>query len=134
MKKLFLTITFIGSSFITSAQVGVGTSAPKAVFQVNKSPVATVADGVLVPRVSVAELNAKASTYNTDQHGALVFVTAFAGAANETSNVTTTGFHFYNSTTDKWVAVSAPQVTVPYQNIKGGVVFINAANIFSRRK
>lgn len=105
MKKIILSIAFIASGLVASAQVGVGTTDPRVSLQVDKSAVPTDADGVLVPRVTVAELNTKAITYGDDQNGALVFVTATAGAANETSNVSATGFHYYDVATDKWKAV-----------------------------
>lgn len=127
MKKIVLMIAFIATGLVASAQVGVGTTDPKVSLQVDKSVVATDADGVLVPRVTVAELNAKAATYGPNQNGALVFVTAIAGAIDETSNVTATGFHYYNNDTDKWVAVSGAQAAVPHQNIRGSVVTVTSA-------
>lgn len=106
MKKIFLTIAFIASGLVASAQVGVGTTDPKISLQVDKSAVATDADGVLVPRVTVAELNAKATTYGSDQNGALVFVNNLTGTAeNETSNVKSIGFYYYDSVADKWIGV-----------------------------
>ena len=105
MKKIFLSIAFIATGLVASAQVGVGTVDPKVSLQVDKSAVATEADGVLVPRVTVAELNTKAGAYGEDQNGTLVFVTATAGAANETSAVTATGFHYYDFASDKWIAM-----------------------------
>lgn len=117
MKKFILTIAFIATGLVASAQVGIGNTDPKVSLQVDKSADALKADGVLVPRVTVAELNTKAATYGADQNGSLVFVTAITGAANETSDVTATGFHYYNSTTDKWVPIVA--AAQPYQNIVG---------------
>ena len=111
MKKIILTIAFIASGLVASAQVGIGNTDPKVSLQVDKSADAAKADGVLVPRVTVAELNTKAAAYGADQNGSLVFITAITSAANETSNVTATGFHYYNSTTDKWVALVAAAAT-----------------------
>lgn len=121
MKKIFLTIAFIASGLVASAQVGVGTTDPQVSLQVDRSDVATDADGVLVPRVTVAQLNDKAAAYVAAQNGALVFITDITGFAGKTSNVTAAGFHYYNSTTEKWVAVGGGQVAVPYQNIGGSV-------------
>lgn len=106
MKKIILSIAFIASGLISSAQVGVGTTEPIVSLQVDRSTDNLQADGVLVPRVTVEQLNAKAGTYVGLQNGALVFITAIAGAANETSNVSAVGFHFYNFATDRWVALS----------------------------
>jgi hypothetical protein len=106
MKKLILSIAFIASSLVASAQVGIGTIDPKTTLQVDASAVAADADGVLVPRVTVANLNTKAAAYGADQNGSLVFVTAITGAAGKTSDVTGTGFYYYNNGTSKWTAVS----------------------------
>jgi hypothetical protein len=102
----------------------VGTTNPQVSLQVDRSTVATDADGVLVPRVTVAQLNDKAAAYVAAQNGALVFITDITGFAGKTSNVTATGFHYYNSTTEKWVAVGgAPQ---RYEGTRGTVTQVNA--------
>lgn len=127
MKKIILTIAFIASGLVASAQVGIGNTDPKVSLQVDKSADAAKADGVLVPRVTVAELNTKAAAYGADQNGSLVFITAITGAANETSNVTAAGFHYYNSATDKWVAVGGGGAAPAYQDIRGKVQPVTAA-------
>jgi hypothetical protein len=106
MKKIILTIAFLATGLVASAQVGIGNTDPKVSLQVDKSADAAKADGVLVPRVTVAELNTKAAAYGADQNGSLVFITDITGFAGKTSNVTTTGFHYYNNGTSKWTAVS----------------------------
>jgi hypothetical protein len=125
MKKIILTIAFLATGLVASAQVGIGNTDPKVSLQVDKSADAAKADGVLVPRVTVAELNTKAAAYGADQNGSLVFITNITGFAEKTSNVTTTGFHYYNNGTSKWTAVDA--APVPYQNIRGTVTLVNAA-------
>lgn len=129
MKKFILTIAFIASGLVASAQVGIGNTDPKATLDVTGVATAGVPDGVLVPRFTVAQLNTKAAAYTADQNSALVFVTDFTGAAHKTSNVTATGFHYYNSTTDKWVSLAGS--VQQYQNIRGGVEEINAAATIS---
>ena len=110
MKKIILTIAFLATGLVASAQVGIGNTDPKVSLQVDKSADAAKADGVLVPRVTVAELNTKAAAYGADQNGSLVFITNITGFAGKTSNVTTTGFHYYNNGTSKWTAVDAAPV------------------------
>jgi hypothetical protein len=114
MKKILFSIALIASGLVASAQVGVGTTNPQVSLQVDRSTVATDADGVLVPRVTVAELNAKATAYGANQNGTLVFVNNLTGTAeNETSNVRSIGFYYYDATADKWIGVgSSPAASV----------------------
>ena len=121
MKKIILTIAFIASGMVASAQVGIGNEDPKVTLQVDAS--GTDADGVLVPRVSVDALNAKDAKYVAAQNGALVFVNDLTGtAAGKTSNVSSTGFYYYNSVTSKWTAVGGAAVAPQrYEAIRGNV-------------
>ena len=120
------TIAFIATSLVASAQVGVGTTNPLVSLQVDKSAVAAEADGVLVPRVSVADLNAKADAYVGAQNGALVFIDDLIGtAAGKTSNVVSTGFHYYDSVAMKWVSI-APKVKVPTFRISSDNIISDA--------
>lgn len=114
MKKIFLTIALIATGICATAQVGINNTNPQASLDVAASP-AGEPDGVLVPRVTVGNLNTKAATYVAAQNGALVFVTNITGAAGKTSEVTSTGFHYYNSGTSKWLPLAgaaAPARTV----------------------
>lgn len=128
MKKIIFTIAFIATGLVASAQVGVGTTNPLVSLQVDKSALAAEADGVLVPRVSVADLNAKTDAYVGAQNGALVFINDLTGtAAGKTSNVTATGFHYYESASDKWVSLKSPASSPQrYENIRGTVNTITA--------
>lgn len=129
MKKILFSIALIASGLVASAQVGVGTTDPQVSLQVDRSNVATDADGVLVPRVTVAQLNDKAAAYVAAQNGALVFITDITGFAGKTSNVTATGFHYYNSTTEKWVAVGgAPQ---RYEGTRGTVTILQDQTVYT---
>lgn len=105
MKKIILTIAFIASGMVASAQVGIGNEDPKVSLQVDRSTDNAQADGILVPRTTVAQLNDKAAAYAAEQNGTLVFVTAIAGVTGQTSNIAATGFHYYDFLTDKWVAL-----------------------------
>lgn len=115
MKKIIFAFAVLATSF-ASAQVGVGNTSPKATLDVTGVTTASVADGVLVPRFTVTELNSKAAAYGADQNSALVFVTNVAGAAGKTSDISSVGFYYYNDTTSKWKAVggasAAPAVSV----------------------
>ena len=65
MKKIIYLIGFI-STFYAQAQVGINTTSPSTSFDVSKSSVATVADGVLVTRISGDELKAKDAIYGNN--------------------------------------------------------------------
>ena len=75
MKKIICLIGIL-SALYAHAQVGINTTSPSTTFDVSKSSVATVADGVLVTRISGDELKAKDATYGANQHAALVYVTS----------------------------------------------------------
>ncbi len=116
MKKILLTLAFIATGVIATAQVGVNNVSPQASLDVSASP-AGEPDGVLVPRVTVAQLNAKSTLYAGEQNGALVFVTAIAGATGKTSEVTATGFHYYSSAAvspvNKWLPLGGAAAPAP---------------------
>lgn len=106
----------MATGLVASAQVGIGNTDPKVSLQVDRSTDNAQADGVLVTRVTVAELNAKAAAYGTDQNSALVYITAIAGATGQTSNVTATGFHYFDSVSNKWVALKGAAGANIYSN------------------
>ena len=64
-------------------------------------------DGVLVPRLTVGQLNAKSAAYGADQNGALVFITSNTqgGAGTKVENVKDPGFYYYDNATSKWKGV-----------------------------
>lgn len=103
MKKIIYLIVFI-STFYAHAQVGINTTSPATSFDVAKSSVATVADGVLVTRISGEELKAKDATYGNNQHATLIYVTSIPTTTSpKTSNIKSPGFYYYDNTISKWV-------------------------------
>ena len=103
MKKI---IFFIGLSLgvIVKAQVGINTTSPFTTFDVSKSSVATVPDGVLVTRITGDELKAKDALYLANQNSTLVYVTAVSATTTpKTVNVKTPGFYYYDNTISQWV-------------------------------
>jgi len=107
--KLYLTLLIFSFCIASvSAQIGVDTNDPKATLDIVGIPgTDTEADGVLIPRLTLAELDAKMGqgTYDTPQNGVLVYVNdVSAGSGNtSTENITEVGFYYYNHPT--WFTV-----------------------------
>lgn len=131
MKKTILVVilTTLGAFVSLKAQVGIGQEVPQATLHVDGNNTATDPSGVIVPRFTASALNDKNAAYGAAQNGTIVFVTSGTGvAATKTSEITGTGFYYYNSTTSKWTAVGGGNSTAVYQNILGEAVAVNAAS------
>lgn len=98
MKKYLLGIAFAMSSVSLFAQVGIGTSEPKATLDiVGNSTDATLVDGVIAPRITGNQLRAKNDVYTADQNGAIVYVIeADSAPAGKTVKVTSPGYFYYS--------------------------------------
>ncbi|WP_128330837.1 hypothetical protein [Apibacter sp. HY039] len=109
MKKSLIASTMIlGMCSLINAQVGVNTVDPKVTLQIDGKPNDTGAqDGILIPRITRAQLVAKDDVYLENQNGVLIFVTDVTGGSSpKTAGITSTGFYYYNNTTLKWTAVA----------------------------
>lgn len=97
-------LMLLGISYGGYAQVGINTNTPKATLDVsaNVLPTNTTANGVLIPRVTVAELDAKSAYYTTLQNGALVYVTGGSSSNAKTANITGAGFYYYDAPNSVW--------------------------------
>jgi uncharacterized protein (TIGR02145 family) len=107
MKKLLLCAAFIAASFTSSAQVGVGTTSPKATLDVvGTAAVAATVDGVIPPRLTADQLIAKTG-YTADQTGAIVYVSLAPTVATTgtTENVVVKGYYYYDGT--EWLSLDA---------------------------
>ena len=112
-KNFYLAIALLGFSVSLNAQtakkgVGIKTDTPQTTLDVRAEATdTTMPDGVLVPRLTVTELNAKSAVYGADQNGALVFVTSNTqgGAGTKVENVKDPGFYYYDHATSKWKGV-----------------------------
>jgi hypothetical protein len=136
MKKSVITTMMVVSLFsLASAQVGINipdNTVPDATLQIDGRPtVNSVVDGVLIPRLTVAQLAAKDAAYGQAQNGTLVFVTDVTGApgTGKTVDITTKGVYYYdyNTTTpanSKWAALTPPEVvaTPNMTNMFTGVI------------
>jgi hypothetical protein len=101
------------------SQVGVGTTDPKATFQVIGSPSSTVvADGIIAPRISRANLIAK-TAYSSNQIGAIIYVSDLSGTVNSaTQNIIEIGYYNFNGT--RWESMNSNSSKFHYGDIKQG--------------
>jgi hypothetical protein len=106
MKKNVLAI-LIGLLFTITlqGQVGINNTAPKATLDISGVATSTVPDGILIPRFTASELGGKDAAYGLAQNGALVFVTSGTGSTSKTTDVTGTGFYYYDNPSSKWKGV-----------------------------
>lgn len=100
MKNKLFTLALLSFSLSISAQVGIGTSDPKATLDVVGSPLdINKLDGVIAPRLTGVQLKAK--NYTIAQTGAIVYVTvAETSPTGQTIDVVTPGYYFFNGV--KW--------------------------------
>ena len=100
-KNFLLSSLFISS--LSFAQVGVGTTSPSSTLDItatNTTGTSTNVDGILIPRVD----RQRAQSMTSIPNATLIYVESIAtGAASGiTSNITTTGFYYFDSSTNKW--------------------------------
>ncbi|MDR1763975.1 MAG: hypothetical protein LBR64_08515 [Dysgonamonadaceae bacterium] len=100
-KIIYLVITFIALNvfYTADSQVTIGSmDLPKATLDVKgKAGDATVADGVIPPRLTGDQLKAKDDVYTDDHKGVIVYVTEpVTAAGSKTANVTSAGFYYYD--------------------------------------
>lgn len=107
-------ITVLGILFYVlgvNAQVGINTIEPKASLDVTAQTLdGTTAEGIIAPRLTLAQLDLKDAKYGADQTGALVYVTSISGGSSfaKTSDITSVGYYNFNGT--KWVSIAAENV------------------------
>lgn len=100
MKKIF-TLCCSLLSMISMAQVGIGTTDPKATLDIQGSPAQNnITDGIIAPRITGNQLQAK--TYTTEHEGVLLYVTAIPTAASgQVAEINTPGYYFFDGSTWK---------------------------------
>ncbi|MGV0979984.1 beta strand repeat-containing protein [Empedobacter falsenii] len=112
MKKTLLSLALISITYCANAQVGVGTNTPQSTLDVVGKPTDTATpDGVIAPRVSVANLDAKNAAYTTAQTGAIVYVNDISAGSTVTATaaVNAVGYYYFDGT--KWVKFTPAAAT-----------------------
>lgn len=105
MKKILL-LLFIVPCFMSTAQVGIGTTTPGATFDItatNPTGPSTNVDGILIPRIS----RQRAQVMTGTPTSTLVYIDdVVSGTATGTTvNITSVGFYFFNGTI--WERIAA---------------------------
>ena len=85
-----------------NAQIGINTVDPKATLDITNSSSSTSPNGLLIPRMTAAELEANITDYGEAQNGALIFITEGTGTLPETSSIQKKGFYHYDSAINRW--------------------------------
>ena len=106
-------LLFAGASTM-NAQVTIGgNSTPNATLDVVANPDSDTAYGVIPPKVSIADLDAKKALYTTAQTGAIVYVDDITvpSADTKTAAITAVGYYYFDGT--EWKALGGSAATTP---------------------
>ncbi|PWN58046.1 hypothetical protein [Chryseobacterium viscerum] len=134
MKTKFIQFSAILITGFSFAQVGFNTTSPKTTVDVSakRDTSGLITDnaqtfGLQAPRLTRAELTANTATYNSDQSGALIYITDVTGGdtTGQRINVTAMGYYYFDgavwqrltqATNAVSPAISALQCTTAYLN------------------
>lgn len=107
MKKILLLVCSLGFSTMYFGQVGINTKTPTATLDVVGQPTAdTVVDGILPPRLTGDQLQAKDAIYTAAQNGVIVYITsAVTTPSPKTANITSPGFYYYDAPNNSWLSL-----------------------------
>lgn len=127
MKKKYFLSLMILVFLSVKGQVGINTTSPQVTLQIDGKPtISTELDGIIPPRLTGNQLQAK--TYTNSQNGALVYVTsATTSPSGQTINVTSAGMYFFNSFLNQWISLTA---TPSIRNVFCNNDDPNAATVF----
>lgn len=106
MKKFTTLLIVLSNAIVAYGQVGVNTNTPKATLDIQNGIIVNNPDGLLIPRLSVTDVEAKNAAYGADQNGTLIYVTSLSsGQTTKTSEILNPGFYYYDDATSKWKAL-----------------------------
>jgi hypothetical protein len=109
MKISVITLAVCLSSISAYGQVGINTQTPAATLDVaarTTGTSATTPEGLIAPRLTIADLNAKASAYGTAQAGSLIYITDAANGSpsGQTASINAIGYYFFDGSV--WLKVT----------------------------
>lgn len=98
MRKFILFLSSLLFFITAYPQVGINTSDPKATLDVAAYTTnSSTAEGIIAPKLTRNQLISKDLIYNSDQKGAIVYVTDLSGIlTNKTSQVTNVGYYYFD--------------------------------------
>ena len=132
-KKVLLSVCIIVAATL-HAQVGINNSTPKASLHITpQNTDGTTAEGIIAPNLTRAQLIGKDVRYNTDQKGAIIYVTTLDGTLTaKTTNITATGYYYFDGSV--WQPFTQPASIVPTEpwQVQGSTTSANtnAQNIY----
>ena len=117
MKKNIILLGTLIISSIAYSQVGINTDQPKATLDIKASPTSTTKiDGLIAPRLTGNELQAKDALYTNDQDATIIYATApVTTITDKTTNVTSIGYYYFDKTqgtAGRWMKIANP-TTIP---------------------
>ena len=128
-----MSLLISGAFLNLNAQVTIGSNAmPSATLDVvaSNATSATVAEGVIAPRLTLAQLQNKDGAYTTNHAGVIVYVTDVTGSpAGKTINVKIKGYYYFDGSVWKGFA-SSSHVTLnnlqesTYVTNNGDIVYV----------
>ncbi|MDR6404060.1 MULTISPECIES: hypothetical protein [Chryseobacterium] len=124
MKKQFFSLIAIILAVLSSyayGQIGINTALPKVTLDVNvKDPVnGTEAEGLIAPRLTGDQIQARDDQYGTDQMGALIYATSTVTAPTpKTINITAPGYYYFDGSIWQKATGSGSGGTEPW-NVTG---------------
>lgn len=100
MKKYFFIGLLLPFSLLCQAQIGVNTTDPVVTLDVQATATdGSTAEGLVAPRLTLAQLISKDAKYTTTQTGAVIYATNVTGATTaKTKNVTAIGYYYFDGT------------------------------------
>jgi hypothetical protein len=108
-KTIFLMLAlFMVSAASLNAQVTIGSTAePKATLDVVAAKTdGTTAEGIIAPRLTLAQLKTADGQYLAPQDGAIVYVTNITGGTTtKTAAITAPGYYYFDGTALEWKAL-----------------------------
>ncbi|WNI36451.1 hypothetical protein [Chryseobacterium sp. SG20098] len=139
-KKNSITVIVLFSQIVysQSAGVGINTTTPKSTFDINGKKdysglaVSTDIAGLQAPRLTRAELTNKGDAlYNTDQRGAIVYITDISGGnvIGQRSNITSVGYYYFDGSF--WQKIGGSAAALYIQSSTGTNTSLQAQAVYT---
>lgn len=126
-------IAAVFASTVAYSQIGINTTTPKATLDVMRNIIDSNADGIIAPRLTGDEIQAKDALYNEDQIGAIIYATApvtTSSSGTKTANITQTDYYYFDGVS--WIRMGE---TEPFK-VQGTnrTATLNTENVYQAGK